>query len=101
MSTVYFGGNIITMENPADRPEAVWVKKGVICAVGSLESVLKMAGKHPKLVDLGGKCLMPSFIDPHSHVTLNGQMSLMADLSECKDFADVERVMRSSSPRTR
>lgn len=94
MSTVYFGGRILSMEHPDDRPEAVWVDKGIICAAGELQTVLKQAGKRPKLVDLKGKCLMPAFIDPHSHVTLNGQMSLMADLSECKDFADVEKVMK-------
>lgn len=94
MSTVYFGGNILSMEHPDDRPEAVCVKKGIIVAAGDVDTVLKKAGDRPKLVDLKGKCLMPSFIDPHSHVTMNGQMSLMADLSECKNFDDVERVMK-------
>jgi len=94
MSTVYFGGDIISMESPSDRPEAVCVKRGLIHAVGDLKEVLSKAGDHPRLVNLKGKCLMPGFIDPHSHVVMNGQMSLMADLSECKNFADVEKTMK-------
>lgn len=93
MGTVYFGGKILTMESETNRPEAVYVDKGVICAVGSLNDVLSKAGKRPRLHDLKGQCLMPGFIDPHSHVVMNGQMSLMADLSECKNFADVEKTM--------
>lgn len=94
MGSVYFGGNILTMESEQDRPEAVYVEKGIIRAVGPLQEVLTRAGKRANLVDLKGKCLMPGFIDAHSHVVTNGQMSLMADLSECKNFADVERTMR-------
>lgn len=95
MGTVYFGGKILTMEHENDRPEAVFVDKGLIRAVGPLNDVLAKAGKRADLVDLQGKCLMPGFIDPHSHSVLNGQMSLMADLSECNNFADIERVMKA------
>ncbi len=93
MGTVYFGGKILTMEHETERPEAVYVNKGMIQAVGSLNSVLTQAGKKARLVDLQGKCLMPSFLDAHSHTVLNGQMSLMADLSECRNFHDIETVM--------
>ncbi len=95
MGTVYYGGTILTMEQETDRPEAIYVDKGIIQGVGSMDDILSQAGKTAEMVDLQGKCLMPGFIDPHSHIVTNGQMALMADLSECKCFDDVEKTMRA------
>lgn len=93
METIYYGGSILTMEHEQDRPEAILISKGIIKAVGTLESVRSAARSGAKEVDLGGKCLMPGFIDPHSHIVMNGQMAMFADLSECKCFEDVRAVM--------
>lgn len=93
MGTVYYGGTILTMESENDRPEAVYVDNGKIVAVGTRKEVLDRADNKSKRVNLKGSCLMPGFIDPHSHIVTNGQMALMADLSGCKCFADVEKVM--------
>lgn len=94
MDTIYYGGSILTMEHADDCPEAVLVRKGIIEKVGTLKAVMDAAGSNVKKVNLEGKCLMPSFIDPHGHITMNGQMALCADLSECTCFADIENVMR-------
>ncbi len=37
---------------------------------------------------------MPAFIDAHGHISMNGQMALCADLSECTSFADIITVMK-------
>ena len=94
MEIIYHGGSIITMEDPKERPEAVLVKNGIIAKVGTLEQVTAAAGKRAKKVDLKGKCLMPGFLDAHSHISMNGQMALMADLSECRCFEDIADAMR-------
>jgi hypothetical protein len=48
--------------------EAVAVKDGKILAVGARASVEKAhKGETTAVVDLGGKTLLPSFIDAHSH----------------------------------
>lgn len=94
MDTIYYGGPILTMENQSDKPEAVLVKNGMIKKVGTLKEVLDAAGKNVKKKDLGGKCLMPAFIDAHGHISMNGQMALCADLSECTSFADIIAVMK-------
>lgn len=94
MEIIYFGGQIITMEDPGDFPEAVLVKNGIIAKVGTLSQVEALAGRRAKRIDLQGKCLMPGFIDAHSHISMNGQMALMADLSDCRSFADVAESMR-------
>lgn len=95
MDTVYYGGRILTMEEAQLFPEAVLVKKGRIEKVGTLKDVMDAAGNAVKKMNLEGKCLMPGFIDPHSHIVLNGQMAMFADLSACRNFADVIETMKA------
>ena len=65
--TIYEGGPIITINDAAPSAEALAVKDGRILAVGAKADVLKTKGAATKFVDLGGKTLLPGFIDPHSH----------------------------------
>jgi hypothetical protein len=68
--TIYFGGPIVTMVADGSYVEALAVKAGKIVAAGSLKSVEALKGANTKMVDLAGRCLMPGFIDPHSHVVM-------------------------------
>ena len=66
--TIYVGGDIVTVNDAQPAVEALATKDGVILAVGSraeLEAAHK--GASTKIVDLGGKALLPAFIDAHSH----------------------------------
>ncbi|MBP0962928.1 MAG: amidohydrolase family protein, partial [Oscillospiraceae bacterium] len=93
MAEIFYGGSVVTMENEYDAPEAVLVEKGVIRKVGSLQELSALAPR-AKMRDLQGGCLMPGFIDPHSHTALNGQMAMFAALSECRCFDDIVEAMR-------
>jgi predicted amidohydrolase YtcJ len=67
-ATVYSGGDIVTMEG--DSPayaEAVAVRDGKILFVGSEEGALKAAGAGHARFDLGGRTMLPGFIEPHAH----------------------------------
>jgi predicted amidohydrolase YtcJ/heat shock protein HslJ len=66
--TIYTGGSILTMagKTPA-YVEALAVKDGKIVLAGSKDNALKMKGAATKVVDLGGKALLPGFLDAHSH----------------------------------
>lgn len=93
METLYHNGAIITMED-GPEPEAVLVKDGVIRFVGSFDEAWDHAGPQAALVDLQGKCLMPGFIDPHSHIFMNGQMSVCAWLTDCTSYDDIIQTLR-------
>jgi hypothetical protein len=74
--TIYLGGDIITMEEKSPTAEAVAVTDGKILAVGSRDEVLKTKGAATQMVDLGGKTMLPGFIDGHSHFF---QAAMIAD----------------------
>ncbi len=78
--TIYFGGPIITINDAAPSAEAVAVKDGKILAVGAKDEVLKSKGDETKLIDLGGKTMLPGFVDSHGHSYLIGIQASTANI---------------------
>ena len=62
------------------------IEDGIIKNIGTLDEV-KTEGA--ELIIIDGKTLMPSFIDPHGHLSLTAQMSHLSNLSECETFEQV------------
>lgn len=82
-----------------DKPcQAVLVENGRIQKTGSLDKV-KEASRNAEMIDLKGNTLMPAFIDGHSHFSSTMQLSITADLSECKDLEDIVRVLEEFKKR--
>src|SRR6266550_623681 len=66
--TIYYGGDIITVNDAQPNVEALAVKNGKILTVGSRAEVENAhKGQGTVMVDLAGKTLTAGFIDPHSH----------------------------------
>ena len=76
MSTMYYGGPIITMEDEQQIVEAVLTRDGKIQSVGTKNDVAIGKDSDTRMVDLAGMTLMPGFIDPHSHFPNNGNNDL-------------------------
>ena len=67
-SSVYFGGDIITMAGDTpEYAEAVVINDGKIVFVGPSNEAMTVAGKGHKMIDLNGKTLLPGLIDGHAH----------------------------------
>jgi len=78
---IVFGGPIVTMEG--DQPttvEAIVVDEGKITFVGSKADALKQKANGTVLKDLGGKTLLPGFIDGHAHAQQFGMQAVGANL---------------------
>lgn len=94
METLFFNGDIITMENEQDHPEAVLVADGKIKAVGSYDEVAAQKSADAQLHDLQGKTLMPSFIDAHGHIAMTAFYADRVDLSSAKNFDDIVSLLK-------
>ena len=93
--TLYYNGDIITMENKDDRPEAVLVRNGVIAEVGVLDEVKALReDRDCKMVDLEGNTLMPSFIDGHGHISMTTAYTVLVDLSRAESNEDIIQMMK-------
>lgn len=90
MMTLFFNGDVLTMENENDCPEAVLIDEDHIVATGSYDDLLALAGAHCQLVDLMGHTLMPSFIDGHGHIVMASvQYGTKVDLEGTKNFDEI------------
>ncbi len=94
MEKLFYNGTILTMESGGDAPEAVLLRDGRIQFVGALQEARVQAAPDAEWVDLQGHCLMPGFIDAHSHAVMAGQMAMCADLSECTCFAEIANTLK-------
>ncbi|SGY87449.1 amidohydrolase [Moritella viscosa] len=97
---LFYNGNIITMKTSPDgdllneNAGALCIIKGKIASVGS---DVKSLGRHcrylpkNKKVNLGGKTLVPGFIDSHSHFLIHGLYKPFADL-QSPPLGDVVKI---------
>jgi predicted amidohydrolase YtcJ len=80
-ASVYFNGDILTMEgNQPQYVEAVVVKGKKIAYAGNMKDALTEAGVNAVMNDLKGQALLPGFIDAWGHFTLIAQNTLSVNL---------------------
>jgi predicted amidohydrolase YtcJ len=79
--TIFYGGDIITMADRANQAEALAVSGERIDGVGTLEEVFRKKGAETKLINLGGKTLLPGLVEPHSHPIISALLYDWVDVS--------------------
>ena len=63
---------VLTMDSSQPRAEAVALAGGRILAVGGRAEIEALAGPGTKLIDAGGRSLLPGFVESHLHLVLGG-----------------------------
>ena len=91
MATVYYNGDILTMAGEDPQYVQCLVTRGdTITYTGDLGPEVRgiMELSDTVKVDLGGKSLLPGFIDPHIHPSMAGDTSNIRskDKSDCRPF---------------
>jgi len=107
--TLYYGGDILTMEG--EKPtyvQSVVQKDGKIVFIGDKKDAINKFGEKSKLVDLKGKTMLPALVDPHSHINQAGLLSTGAnifpspdgDVNSIKELVDTLKTFKDSKPKT-
>jgi len=78
--TIYFGGDILTMNDAQPGADAVAVRAGKILAVGDLEVLKARSDGSTRWVDLESKTLLPGFFDSHSHLVMTAAKLAVVNL---------------------
>ena len=63
---------VLTMDEARPRAEAVAIAGGKILAVGSADEVGVLTGAGTRVIDAGGRTLLPGFVESHLHLVLGG-----------------------------
>ncbi|MCE2801590.1 MAG: amidohydrolase [Planctomycetaceae bacterium] len=83
---IYYGGDVVTIDDRQALAQAVAITQGKIVAVGSAADVMTLKGPKTKLIDLQGKCLLPGFVDGHGHCLQTGLQAASANLLPRPDY---------------
>ncbi|MFC7325580.1 amidohydrolase [Halorubrum rutilum] len=78
---LFVNGEVHTLAAPDETREAVAVRDGAIVRVGRTREIEFLEGVDTDVVDLGGRVLLPGFVDAHTHLTTVGRYLVHADLS--------------------
>jgi predicted amidohydrolase YtcJ len=65
--TALVNGKIITLDERSTVAEALAVHDGTIVAVGRSADIRDLAGPATRIIDLGGRTVIPGLIDSHMH----------------------------------
>ncbi len=85
---VFKNGNVYTVNERQPRAEAIAVKGDRIVFVGSNLEVKRYEGKGTRIVDLGGKTVVPGLTDSHNHLLGVGQREMTLNLEGTTSLED-------------
>lgn len=68
LTTLFYNGNILTMDRTVPRVEALLVRDGRVAALGPREAIEPVASPGVRRVDLQGRTVVPGFNDCHCHI---------------------------------
>jgi predicted amidohydrolase YtcJ len=92
--TILIHGKVYTVNAEQSWAQAVAIRDEKIVAVGDDAEIEKLLGPQTKVIDAGGKLVLPGFVDCHIHF-LDGSLSLgQANLEGAKNSADIQRILR-------
>jgi predicted amidohydrolase YtcJ len=85
--------NIIPMDAGDTRCRALAVENGRIVAVGTQAALASLIDQGWPMLDLGGRTVLPGFIDTHEHLMLTGSQASAVHLDDAENFSMIlERI---------
>ncbi|MFC7128336.1 amidohydrolase [Haloferax chudinovii] len=91
---VLTNAEVHTLGSPDETHEAVAVRDGEVVRVGRAFDVELLAGVETRVVDCGGRVVLPGFIDAHTHLPMVGRSIVHADLSAADSPAEAVELLR-------
>jgi len=82
-------GRIVSVDDHFTIQEAMAVTDGKIVAIGRNEEILKTKTEQTRVIDLGGKTVLPGLIDSHTHPTTASMTEFENPIPDFETIADV------------
>ena len=99
--SILIKGRIATMDERRSFAQAVAIKGGRFIAVGSDQEIMAYKGEKTKVIDAGGRTVIPGLNDSHIH-TIRGGLNYNMELrwDGVPSLADALRMLREQAQRT-
>lgn len=92
--TLFYNGQIITVNKNNDIAEAMLVEDERIMCVGKTVEALRLADKYTEWIDLKGGAIVPGFVDCHIHMAVAGaKITNQIDVSKKAGVTSVEELL--------
>lgn len=98
---VLLDGNVICMDAASTTAQAIAIKDKKIIAVGSSEDIRVLIRKDTDVIDLGGRTILPGFIDSHVHVEHNGRDQLSLSFKDCQNEEEALKLLKKKVEETK
>ena len=86
---ILHGGKVLTVSTNDSIEQAVAIKGESVQAVGSDQDVLALAGPSTKIIDLGGRTVIPGIIDIHAHMDREGLKRIYPSLEGATSILEI------------
>jgi len=96
-NTIFYGGDILTLSESPQNPEALLISGDRIRKTGTLIDLTRDAPIAQK-IDLQGKTILPGIIDSHVHVRELGMDAVKADLVGVENVAQMVERLKARYP---
>ncbi len=99
--SIIIKGRIATIDEKRSFAQAVAIKGGRFIAVGSDQEIMAYKGEKTKVIDAGGRTVIPGLNDSHLH-TIRGGLNYNMELrwDGVPSLADALRMLREQAQRT-
>jgi len=91
---VLTNGNIYTGDAKLGRVQALAIAGETIVAAGTAEEIKAWVGPKTRVIDLGGKFVLPGFNDAHTHLGSGGERLLTVNLEGVRSLAEFQQRIR-------
>ena len=97
---ILHNANMLTMDPAAPRAQAVAIAADRFLAAGSNDQIRSLATPRTRRIDLGGKTVVPGFIDAHTHPAYAGIRHLRWVDCDLPSIARIQRAIRERAAKT-
>lgn len=92
---IVINGDVRTMDPLQPRAQAISVKDGRLQAIGDTASIRALANGGTRVVDAGGRLVLPGFQDTHIHLQDSGTgFSTSVNLEGARSIEELQRLIR-------
>jgi hypothetical protein len=99
---IVVNGDIRTMDAPTPRVSALAISGGRVIALGSDAAIRELSHSSTRIIDAGGRLVLPGFQDTHIHLQDSGHgYGLNANLDKARTIPELQETMRAYARMTK
>jgi predicted amidohydrolase YtcJ len=93
---VLTNGRIVTVDETRPEAQAIAVRGDRIAALGTTAEMKAYIGPSTEVVDVGGRLVIPGFVESHGHFTGVGEAQLRLKLGEAKSWDEIVTMVAAA-----